>query len=184
MKVFSSEQAYDLGPCAVALGTFDGMHLGHQALIRTAISAAEEAGVCSAVFTFDGHPLQILQPEAAPEPLMDGESRRRFLADMGLDALVERPFTREFAALPPEKFIRNLTDTLHPVALVVGYNYTFGSRGAGTVDFLREMGREMGFRVIEIPPVEADGQPVSSTRIRQLLREGNTEAALRLLGRK
>lgn len=173
-----------MGPCVIALGTFDGVHLGHQALIKTAMEAARKMNALSAVFTFDGHPLQVLQPDAAPEPLMTNARRQALLDEMGLDVLVERPFTHEFAAQSPEMFVQKLVEAMHPVALVVGYNYTFGRRGAGNVDLLRQMGPQYGFQVIEISPVKADGQPVSSTRIRQLLREGKMSEVKRLIGRE
>ena len=181
MKRFALETEYDMGPCAVALGTFDGLHTGHQMLIRRTIEEAGRLGIASVVFTFDRHPFMILRPDLAPEPLLAPEERRARLEKMGLDAIIERPFTREFAALTPRAFAKLLRDALHPRLCVAGYNYTFGQRGAGNIQILKKLGGEMGFDVIEVPAVTVDGESVSSSRIRALLSQGRREEAERLL---
>lgn len=171
-----------MGPCTLALGTFDGLHLGHRALILTAVEEGRKRGVPAAVFTFDGHPLRLLRPECAPEPLLDAGSRREKLAAWGVDALVERPFTREFADLSAEDFVKTLIDRFHPVLCVAGFNYTFGKGGTGSGETLQKLGQKYGFDTVLVPAVTADGEVVSSTRIRRLLREGKTEEARKLLG--
>lgn len=181
MKVFSSETEYDMGPCAVALGTFDGLHAGHQALIRRAAEEARRRSLACAVYTFDRHPLAVLAPEAAPKPLISQKERRDRLEKLGVDALIERPFTREFAALTPEAFARLLRDGLSPRLCVAGYNYSFGCRGEGNIRTLSALGKALGFEVIEVPAVRVDGEPVSSSRIRALLAAGRREEGERLM---
>ena len=181
MRVFSSESEYDMGPCAVALGTFDGLHAGHQALIRRTVEEARRRGLASVVYTFDRHPLAALAPEAAPEPLLSQRERRDRLEKMGVDALIERPFTREFAALTPEAFVRLLVEGLSPRLCVAGYNYSFGCRGAGNIHILAALGEALGFEVTEVPAVGMDGEPVSSSRIRALFAAGRREDGERLM---
>lgn len=181
MKLYTTEQSYDLGPCAVALGTFDGLHAGHQALIRRMVAEARRRGLTAAVFTFDRHPLAALKPEAAPAPLLTPEERREKFERLGVEALIERPFTREFARLTPEEFAGLLAESLSPRVCVAGYNYTFGRMGSGNVSALTRLGAALGFEVIEVPAVMMDGEPVSSTRIRALMAAGETEKARRLM---
>lgn len=154
---------------AVALGFFDGVHLGHQALLARADVA----------FTFDNHPATVLRPDQAPALLTTWEERRAIIEAMG-KKVVHRPFDRAFSALAPEVFARDtLRDQLGATRVVVGPNYRFGHRASGTPELLREM----GFEVVEVAPVAKDGQMVSSTGIRQLLTGGRASEAAGWLGR-
>ncbi len=168
----------------VALGTFDGVHVGHAALIREAVTLAREFEVPAAALTFDRHPLSLIRPEAVPQALSTPEEKREKLSSMGLDALIEHPFTAEFAALSPDEFFEMLHENLHPRALVVGFNYTFGRKGAGDAGLLSYLCRDRGILCRVMEPVCVDGKPVSSSRIRILIRDGKTSEAEALLGQK
>ena len=117
--------------CVAALGTFDGVHRGHVHLLRECVRLAGEKGVSALALTFDRHPLALIAPEAAPPALTSLEEKRALIANLGIETLVEQPFTREFADLKPEDFFERLRDALRPRALVVGFNYTFGRKGSG-----------------------------------------------------
>lgn len=169
------------GGCVVALGTFDGVHIGHAALIREAVRLAGEFHVPAAALTFDRHPLALIRPENVPAPLSTPEEKREKLSALGLDALIEHPFTPEFAALSPIEFFDLLYAALHPRAIVVGFNYTFGRKGAGDSGLITHLCREKGILCRVMEAVCIDGRPVSSSRIRALLRSGACEEAQRLL---
>lgn len=167
----------------VGLGNFDGVHLGHQRIIKRLVEYARENQGTAAVFTFEPHPAMVLRPDAAPPLLLAPELKQRLIASFGVDILLAIPFTREFALLSPEAFVREvLCAEIGVVAVFVGYNYTFGHRGAGTPETLRELGARYGFTVEVIPPVLVGDQPVSSTLIRGLIAAGKVEEAQRYLG--
>ena len=168
---------------AVALGTFDGVHLGHQALLREAVSAARRLGLPALALTFDRHPLSVVKPESAPPALCGPEEKRRVMAELGLDGVVEWKFTPEFARQTPEEFIRLPQGELRPAAMAAGFNYSFGASGSGSSATLRHLGEELGFESAAFEPVCVDGEPVSSSRIRSLLMDGEIKLANRLLGR-
>ncbi len=176
-------QDWDAAGSVAALGTFDGVHVGHAQLIREAVRLSKEFSVPSAALTFDRHPLSLIRPEAVPKALTAPEEKRERLAALGLDALIEHPFTAEFAALSPDDFFSLLYDSLHPRALVVGFNYTFGRKGAGDAGHLSYLCREKGILCRIMEPVCVDGRPVSSSRIRALIKDGNEQEAQMLLGR-
>ena len=167
----------------VALGTFDGVHIGHAKLISEAVRLGKEFSVPSAALTFDRHPLSLIRPEAVPKALTSPEEKRERLSALGLDALIEHPFTPEFSALSPNDFFEMLYSALHPRALVVGFNYTFGRKGAGNAGLLSYLCRENGILCRVMEPVCVAGKPVSSSRIRALLQAGNIREAEALLGR-
>ena len=182
MQILTHESEFTGCGCALALGMFDGVHIGHQTLIRTAVDLARQAGVPSVVDTFDVHPLQVLAPERAPKQLLTNAQRAGRIERLGVDVLIMRPFTREYASQPPEQFLRALCAALRPKHIVVGFNYTFGSRGAGNAALLESMADELGYRLTVISPVTEGGETVSSTRIRALIAEGDAAAAEKLLG--
>lgn len=184
MRIIHKMQDWDETGSVVALGTFDGVHIGHAQLIQEAVRLAEEFSVPSAALTFDRHPLSLIQPEAVPKALTTPEEKRERLAALGLDALIEQPFTPEFAALSPDEFFHQLYASLHPRALVVGFNYTFGRKGAGDAGLLSYLCKEKGVLCRVMEPVCLNGRPVSSSRIRALIRDGNKEEARMLLGRE
>jgi len=183
MRIIHRMQDWDAAGSVAALGTFDGVHVGHAQLIREAVRLSKEFSVPSAALTFDRHPLSLIRPEAVPKALTAPEEKRERLAVLGLDALIEHPFTAEFAALSPDDFFSLLYDSLHPRALVVGFNYTFGRKGAGDAGHLAYLCREKGILCRIMEPVCVDGRPVSSSRIRALIKDGNEQEAQILLGR-
>ncbi len=169
-------------PCVAALGMFDGVHLGHRALLREGRWLADSMGLPLAVCTFEPHPLRVLCPERTPARLTTFGERARLMAACGVDILHVRSFTRALADQPPEDFIASLVEADRPRAVVCGYNFTFGREGRGDGSLLTAMGNALGFRVSVVPAVVAEGAPVSSTRIRGLLEAGQLETANRLLG--
>jgi riboflavin kinase/FMN adenylyltransferase len=169
---------------AVAVGNFDGVHLGHQALLAEARARAARRGGPSAVLTFTPHPARLFAPAKAPPLIMSPERRLALLAEAGIDIAVVEPFTREFAAIEAETFVRRvLAHDLAAADVVVGYDFSFGRGRAGNVERLGELGRELGLGVAVIPPVSVDGLPCSSTRVRELCAAGEVAAAAHLLGR-
>lgn len=167
----------------VALGNFDGIHLGHQRLIGEAVATSRRNNGTSAVLTFDPHPLAVLRPEMAPPMLLSRESKERIMGQLGVDVLIMLPFTLDFAKLSPGEFIRDiLIEQLGVKGIVVGYNYTFGHKGKGTPETLWKYGEEYGYSLNVIPPVKLAGQVVSSTLIRSKLLEGDVTFARKLLG--
>ena len=172
------------GPSVIAIGMFDGLHRGHQGVIQAARLRARELGVPCTVFTFVGHPRAVLRPDAPPSLLTPWDEKVDVLARAGLDRLVGAHFTHDFSQIEPAAFIgRILCGHLEAREVVVGYNFAFGRAQAGSVETLREAGHELGFGVTVLPPVGHDGAPVSSTRIRTLLGEGQVEAVADLLDR-
>lgn len=182
MQILTHESEFTGGACALALGMFDGVHIGHRQLIGTAVGLARQAGIACVVDTFDTHPLQVLAPERAPKQLLTNAQRAEKIARLGVDTLIMRPFTPEYAAQPPEDFLRRLCAALKPKHIVVGFNYTFGSRGAGNVHMLQAMAQELGYSLTVIEPVMQGGETVSSTRIRALIAQGDVNSAEMLLG--
>jgi riboflavin kinase/FMN adenylyltransferase len=170
----------------VAIGVFDGLHLGHVAILKRCVGRARGLGIESAVMSFDPHPDLVLAKTFKARPPLTplGEKRTR-LRDLGIDRLEVLPFTRELAALSPEEFVeRHVIERLAPRALVVGEDFALGKGRAGNVERLRAIGASRGFEVESVPLTWLDGAPVSSTRIRELLEAGKVAEAARLLGRR
>jgi riboflavin kinase/FMN adenylyltransferase len=174
----------DLDRTVVTIGNFDGVHLGHQHVIRRAREVAEARGVGHVVaVTFDPHPIAVLRPEHAPTMLSDIPRRVELLHDAGIDDVLVLPFTRAVADWTPEDFVdRVLVEGLHAAAVVVGANFRFGNRAAGDVGTLREMGERDGF-VAEGIPLDGGPQVWSSTYVRSCLAAGDVEGATEALGR-
>ena len=169
-------------PAVVALGMFDGVHLGHRALMSRLQQEAKLLHAIPAVYTFSNHPLEVLGGNVR---LLSGiRERNMLLRSLGAEALESVPFTHEMAALSPEQFIELLSQQWDVRGLVVGYNYTCGDRGAGTPETLREIGKERGFTVSVVEPVLFEEKPVSSTRIREAVERGDVSLAERLLMRR
>ncbi|HEX4002786.1 MAG TPA: bifunctional riboflavin kinase/FAD synthetase [Candidatus Acidoferrales bacterium] len=171
-------------PAIVTIGNFDGVHLGHQRILRTVCELARQAGCKSAVLTFFPHPARVLRPAEAPPLLMTLDQRIAAIEALGVDIAFVLPFDLHLAAVSAEDFVRRfLVDTMHARALLVGGNFRFGHKQAGDVRLLVQLGQRWGFDVKTLPPVIKDGIVVSSTAIRGALREGRVEDARDLLGR-
>ena len=173
---------------AVTIGNFDGVHIGHQAILKRVCGHAHAAGEMSAVLTFYPHPAQVLRPNEAPSLLETIEQRIERLDQAGMDAVLVMRFTRELAQLSPQEFAETfLAQTMRAAVVLVGENFRFGHKQAGDVNVLRELGQRLGFAVELVAPVsEAIGGArvvVSSSAIRAAVREGRVEDADRLLGR-
>ncbi len=178
-----AETPEDLRPCVVTLGNFDGVHLGHRAVLTALLDAGHALGLPSVAVTFEPHPVAVLHPERAPELLAPGPLRDDLLATTGIDGLLVLAFTREFAALTPEEFVQQVfVDALGAKAVVVGEDTRFGVRNSGNVDTLRELGDRYGFEVVALADV-GEGQRWSSSGIRGALRAGDVAAAAAVLGR-
>jgi riboflavin kinase/FMN adenylyltransferase len=173
----------DLGRAVVVIGNFDGVHLGHQHVVRRARELAADDGLPVVAVTFDPHPIAVLRPEHAPLALTDIPRRCILLAEAGVDDVLVLPFTREIAAWSPQDFVdRVIVGALHATAVVVGGNFRFGAKAAGDVAMLSEAGRIQDFRVAG---VALDGGPQvwSSTYVRTCLAGGDVEGAAEALGR-
>lgn len=177
---------------AVTIGNFDGVHLGHQKILRAVEDHCErELGrqdsaesLIPAVLTFYPHPARIIRPEAAPPLLMTLEQRLAAFEQAHMRAALVLEFTRDLAQLSPEAFVqRYLVETMRATAVFVGTNFRFGHQQAGDVNLLRDLGRRFGFETKAVEPVVIEGTVVSSTAIREALREGRVEHARKLLGR-
>jgi riboflavin kinase/FMN adenylyltransferase len=175
----------DLGSTAVTFGKFDGIHLGHRAVVDELVSLAGERSLVSTVLTFDRNPLSLLAPERSPERVVSSRQKRRLLAEAGVALTVEIPFDREFSLLTAEQFVDTvLIGALNAALVLVGPETRFGAGGAGSFDTLAALGRERGVEVMSHRLVSAGGSsPVSSTRIRALLTVGDVAGATALLGR-
>ncbi|WP_026122640.1 bifunctional riboflavin kinase/FAD synthetase [Nocardiopsis halotolerans] len=170
------------GRCVAAVGVFDGVHRGHQAILATAVGRGRELGLPVVVVTFDPHPETVLRG-TTPPVLTPLERRLELLGEHGAEAVCVLPFTKDLSSLSHEEFVqRVLVDRLHASAVVVGEDFRFGHRAAGDVAALSELGAEHGFTAHGVALV-ADGDTITSTRVRGLLAEGDVAGAATLLGR-
>ena len=190
LSAFSTSQAWasryaTYGHTSVlAIGNFDGIHLGHQAILRATVERAHALSAVSTALTFDPSPRKVLRPETAPLRLSTNAQRMEWFNALGLEAAVVLPFTLDLARLSPEKFVEQiLLRDLHIKAVLVGENFKFGHKQAGDVKLLSELGAKHGFAVVTVPPVVYRGEIVSSTIIRREVAEGDVSHAARLLGR-
>lgn len=168
----------------LAIGNFDGIHLGHQAILRGVVERARVTGGVATALTFDPPPLKLLRPEAAPKRLSTDEQRLTWFRANGLEAAVVLPFTLELSRFTPEHFVESiLVQRLQVRAVLVGENFRFGHRHAGDVRLLQKLGVQHRFDVEIVPPVEVRGEVVSSTVVRREISEGHVSHAARLLGR-
>jgi riboflavin kinase/FMN adenylyltransferase len=168
----------------LAIGVFDGVHLGHQQIIRQTVADARQHGAVALVVTFDKHPSAIVAPERAPLQIFSRSQKLRAIEALGADAVLEIPFDKAFSEKAGETFIREMTRDLGKIfSICVGANFVFGHRRSGDVGLLKKLGAELGFQVHGHAAVELDGQLVSSTRIREAIRSGILDAASQMLGR-
>ena len=167
----------------VTIGNFDGVHLGHRALLTAVVRRAARERRKSVAVTFEPHPLAVLHPDRAPEMVTSLQDRLAVIEQIGLDAVIVLPFTRELAAMTPREFVRDVfVEALHAAAVVVGRDTRFGAKNAGDVDTLRQLGVEFGFDVQVQEDVGDDGR-YSSTEVRADLVTGDVAAAAKILGR-
>ena len=177
------KQKKEYAPRVIALGTFDGVHLGHQELISRGKKWAEKHGCQLRVCTFDRHPLEILCPEKAPKLLTTPEEQAEKMKAAGAEEIQVIPFTRETAETEPEDFLAALRSECTLQAVVAGWNYTFGRKGRGNAELLEQDGKKHGYQVEIVPPVRtAAGEIISSTAIREKLVRGDAEGAREMLG--
>jgi riboflavin kinase/FMN adenylyltransferase len=168
----------------LAIGNFDGVHLGHAEIVRRLCRRARELGRPAIVFTFDPHPVRLLRPEAAPPPLTWTDRKAELLAELGVDYVLAYPTDEDLLRLSPAEFFRRIVcERLQAQALVEGQNFCFGRGRAGTIEVLEQLAAAAGIELEVVPPVIVDGQPVSSSRVRRLVAEGDVQAAARLLTR-
>jgi riboflavin kinase/FMN adenylyltransferase len=168
----------------VTVGSFDGVHLGHRAVLEEIARRAEAAGRASILVTFEPHPLEVVNPQAAPPLLTTGAERREVLAQTPLDYVLFLRFDRRLAGMAPEEFVRDvLLERCWMRELVIGHDHGFGRGRSGDVETLRRLGRQYGFDVDVVAPVDSGDQHVSSSRIRRAVAGGDLETAARMLGR-
>jgi riboflavin kinase/FMN adenylyltransferase len=168
----------------LALGTFDGVHLGHQKVIKSLKRRAKDLGKKSIVLTFDMHPLKTIDPVKCPPLLTPKEEKINLIQNLGVDILILANFNRRFSSLSPEKFIKDiLIDRLDIEEVFAGKDFAFGRGATGDITFLKKKSKEYGFRVKVIAPVKMGKIAISSTKIRELIKEGRVKRAAFLLGR-
>ncbi len=170
-------------PVILTIGNFDGLHRGHKRILRKVISRAREEGGTSVVVTFEPHPLKVLYPERAPQLIQTLSQKRDIVAHLGVQVLLEIPFTKEFGQVLAEGFVRLLAERLSPREIYIGDDFRFGYQRAGDITFLRSLGDELGYAAAAFSKLKVDGAEVSSSQIRKFLLAGEMEKAVRLLGR-
>ncbi|TXS57185.1 bifunctional riboflavin kinase/FAD synthetase [Streptomyces sp. t39] len=178
----------DWGRSVVTIGSYDGVHRGHQLIIGRAVEKARELGVPAVVVTFDPHPSEVVRPGSHPPLLAPHHRRAELMEDLGVDAVLVLPFTVEFSKLSPADFVvKVLVDKLHARAVIEGPNFRFGHRAAGNVDLLRELGTTYDYEVevidLFVSGEAGGGEPFSSTLTRRLVAEGDVTGAAEILGR-
>lgn len=167
----------------VALGTFDGVHIGHQKVISRSVELSKQLHGTSVVFTFSNHPLSIIAPERCPLQIITQDDKVELIEKLGVDILLNIPFTAEFLQLSASQFVHLLLETLNPKHILIGPNYSFGYKRSGTPELLQEAGLKYGFKTEINPTVYMNNTMVSSTLIRQMIASGKVDLAANLLGR-
>ncbi|MEV0246104.1 bifunctional riboflavin kinase/FAD synthetase [Nocardia sp. NPDC050712] len=174
----------DWGRCVLTIGVFDGVHRGHAQLISRAVKSAAARGVPVVLMTFDPHPMEVVRPGSHPAQLTTLTRRAELAEELGVDVFCVMPFTSEFMKLTPESYVHDLlVERLHVAEVVVGDNFTFGKKAAGTVDTMRELGERFGFEVDGVKLVGEHAVTFSSTYIRACVDAGDMAAAAEALGR-
>jgi riboflavin kinase/FMN adenylyltransferase len=173
------------GPIFLAIGVFDGVHLGHQAVISAATEHAKAANGTPVVVTFDPHPEKVLRPEAAPHLLTATGHKINLIRELGVAHLLIITFDKQFASTEPEDFVDQLVKHCTPLReICVGHQWSFGKNRRGDLELLKRLGAQLGFNVVGIPPVTIAGEIVSSTAIRQAVEAGDLRKAAAMLGRE
>ncbi|MDG2496682.1 MAG: riboflavin biosynthesis protein RibF [Aquiluna sp.] len=183
LQLKTTDLPADFAATAVAIGKFDGVHLGHQQLIHELVQASEEQLLSAAVLTFDKHPDAILNPGTEPASLIGPTQKARFLSALGVDALVTIEFDQMLAMLTPEQFVVQHLVPMRAKLVLIGNGFRFGVKGSGNIETLKELGKTYGFQARAIPSVMFGEVPVSSTAIRTALLAGKVDVASVMLGR-
>ena len=185
MRLFhGTDNAEIQRPTVLTLGVFDGLHLGHQLIMRTVAERARAVGAVPTVITFDPHPRAVLHPESAPPLLQTLDQKVEGFGVLGIEQTIVVRFTPEFATIRAGDFLRDVVkDRLHAKEVYLGRGFAFGHDREGNIELLRRVSKELGFFADEVPEVRFRNQRVSSSRIRELLVAGNVNLARRLLGR-
>ena len=185
MRLFhGTDNAEIARPTVLTLGVFDGLHLGHQLIMRTVVERARALHAVPTVLTFDPHPRAVLHPESAPPLLQTFDQKIEALGVLGIEQTIVVRFTREFAQVRAEEFLRDVVqERLHARAVYLGRGFAFGYQREGNIELLRRVSTQLGFEADEVPEVRLRGQRISSSRIRELLAEGRVNLARRMLGR-
>ena len=184
MRILRNISGTAEAPIALTIGNFDGVHLGHQAMLRRLLSAARQLDLPACVMTFEPHPREFFAPDQAPSRLTSLREKLELLRSYGVDRVYLCRFNFDFARVTAEDFVaRILRRGLDVRWLLIGDDFRFGARRAGDCEILRAEGKARGFEVVEMPSVDAAGIRVSSTAVRNVLAEGRVDAAHRLLGR-
>lgn len=167
----------------VALGSFDGLHLGHLSLIRKTICIAKEYKGNSMVFTYKNHPLSIIKPELAPKLIMDLHNKLKCLETENVDVVAIRTFTKEFMQMTAEEFVKTLCVDYNVKGIIVGFNFKFGYRNEGNIELLKNLKEKYGYELWVMEPFKYKDEVISSTRIRKNILEGNVDEAKKMLSR-
>jgi riboflavin kinase/FMN adenylyltransferase len=185
MRLFhGTDNAEIMRPTVLTLGVFDGLHLGHQLVMRTVVERARALGAVPTVITFDPHPRAVLHPESAPPLLQTFDQKIAALGVLGIEQTIVVGFTKRFAQVSAEEFLRDVVqERLHAREVYLGRGFAFGRDREGNIELLREASRRLGFHADEVAEVRLRGQRISSSRIRELLSEGRVNLARRMLGR-
>lgn len=184
MKIFrDSKQLRKIKGPVLTLGNFDGLHLGHSKIVEKVVERAKKLARPSVVYTFEPHPLKVVAPHKSPPLILDSADKAKLIKGLGVDFLVFAQFTKEFAAKHPREFVVEEIVPSNPAEVWVGHDFSFGKAKSGSVEYLKKLGEEFGFKVFVIPAFKRSGEVVSSSRIRELIREGRVGAAKRLLSR-
>lgn len=185
MKKFETiEDIAPIEPSCVALGNFDGVHVGHRQLIGSAVEKAREKGLASAVFTFSNHPKSLIPGAKPVKNIVYQEEKEALIEALGVDYYFNFAFTKEIMTMPPETFVKTfLADKMNAKEIFCGFNYHFGYKGEGDTKLLRILGAKYGFHVNEVKAVSIDGDVVSSTLIRNMIMAGEMEECSKYLGR-
>ncbi len=185
MRLFhGTDNAEIARPTVLTLGVFDGLHLGHQLIMRTVVERARALDAVPTVLTFDPHPRAVLHPESAPPLLQTFDQKIEALGVLGIEQTIVVRFTHEFAQVRAEEFLRDVVqERLHARAVFLGRGFAFGFKREGDIELLRRVSAQLGFAADEVPEVRLRGQRISSSRIRELLAQGRVGLARRMLGR-
>jgi riboflavin kinase / FMN adenylyltransferase len=185
MRLFhGTDNASIARPTVLTLGVFDGLHLGHQLIMKTVVERAQATGAMPTVITFEPHPRAVLHPESAPPLLQTFDQKIEALGVLGIEQTIIIHFDREFAQIRAEHFLRDVvTDRLQAKEIYLGRGFAFGRNREGNIELLREVSKDLGFFADEVPEVRLRGRRIGSTRIRELLSEGRVNLARRMLGR-